>query len=166
MAGSACRLAWIGRCRRALLSVIFALLGTVALDRLWGALLEERARLILLALWTLSPCLLLYARMCRSYTSAGALCAFWRWRCCRASLEKSTRRNAVLLALALLGALYTHYAAGIALIATANLVLLVSPAVADALRARLRDRDRLPSLDLAAWRRRWVRGAPTRAATR
>ncbi|MCX6632675.1 MAG: hypothetical protein NTW28_34165, partial [Candidatus Solibacter sp.] len=57
-----------------LLSVLFALLGTVALDHLWGAHHGERVRLTLLALWTLSPCLLLYARMCRSY-SLQALCA-------------------------------------------------------------------------------------------
>jgi len=60
------RVDWAVQAR--LLSVCFALLGTVALDSLWGKRLEERARLTLLALWTLSPCLLLYARMCRSYT--------------------------------------------------------------------------------------------------
>jgi hypothetical protein len=105
-----------------LLSVCFALLGTVALDRLWGRLLEDRARLILLALWTLSPCLLLYARMCRSYTLQ-ALFAIIAAAMLSRVAGKSTRRDAVLLALALLGALYTHYVAGIALIAAANLVL-------------------------------------------
>src|SRR3954453_16783578 len=51
-----------------LLSVSFALLGTVALDRLWGSRFEAPTRITLLALWTLSPCLLLYARLCRSYS--------------------------------------------------------------------------------------------------
>jgi hypothetical protein len=106
-----------------LLSVCFALLGTVALDRLWGRRLEERARLTLLALWTLSPCLLLYARMCRSYTLQ-ALFAIVAAAMLSRVARKSTRRDAVLLALALLGALYTHYVAGIALIAAANLVLI------------------------------------------
>jgi hypothetical protein len=105
-----------------LLSVSFALLGTVALDLFWGRRLEERARLTLLALWTLSPCLLLYARMCRSY-SLQALFAIVAAAMLSRVAGKSTRRDAVLLALALLGALYTHYVAGIALIATANLVL-------------------------------------------
>ena len=102
--------------------MLFALLGTVALDRLWGARLGERTRLTLLALWTLSPCLLLYARMCRSYTLQ-ALCAIVAAAMLVRFAEKSTRRNAALLALALLAALYTHYVAGIALIATANLTL-------------------------------------------
>jgi hypothetical protein len=105
-----------------LLSVCFALLGTVSLDRLWGRRLEERARLTLLALWTLSPCLLLYARMCRSYTLQALFAIVAVAMLLRVS-GKSTRRDAALLALALLGALYTHYVVGIALIAAANLVL-------------------------------------------
>ena len=104
--------------------MIFALLGTVALDGLWGARFSERTRLAALALWTLSPCLLLYARMCRSY-SLQALWAILAMAFLARFLEKGTRRNAALLALALLGALYTHYAAGIALIAAANLGLWV-----------------------------------------
>ncbi len=106
-----------------LLSVLFALLATVALDQLWGAHLEERARLTLLALWTLSPCLLLYARMCRSY-SLQALLAIVATAWLSRAAAKSTWRNGAVLALALLAALYTHYASGIALIATANLTLL------------------------------------------
>jgi len=65
---------------------------------------------------------LLYARMCRSY-SLQALWAIVAMAMLVRVLEKGTRRNGALLALALLGALYTHYAAGIALIATANLGL-------------------------------------------
>jgi hypothetical protein len=102
--------------------VLFALLATVALDQLWGAHLEERARLTLLALWTLSPCLLLYARMCRSY-SLQALLAIVATAWLSRAAAKSTWRNGAVLALALLAALYTHYASGVALIATANLTL-------------------------------------------
>jgi len=105
-----------------LISVLFALLGTVALDQFWGARFEERTRLTLLALWTLSPCLLLYARMCRSY-SLQALFAIVAAALLSQVAAQSTWRKAALLALALLGALYTHYVAGIALIATANLML-------------------------------------------
>ena len=105
-----------------LISVLFALLGTVALDRLWGTRFEERTRLTLLALWTLSPCLLLYARMCRSYTLQ-ALCAIVATALLSQVAARSTWRNQTLLALALLAALYTHYVVGIALVATANLTL-------------------------------------------
>lgn len=106
------------------LSVIFVLMGTVALDRFWASRFCERTRITVLALWTLSPCLLLYARMCRSY-GLQALWAILATALLLRFLEKSTRRNAVLLMLSLLGALYTHYAAGIALIATVNLSLWV-----------------------------------------
>jgi hypothetical protein len=102
--------------------VLFALLGTVALDRLWGTRLEERTRLTLLALWTLSPCLLLYARMCRSY-SLQALLAIVAAAMLSRVAAQTTWRRAALLALALLAAMYTHYVAGIALVATANLTL-------------------------------------------
>ena len=77
MAGSECRLGLDWAVQARLLSVIFALLGTVALDRLWGARFDERTRITLLALWTLSPCLLLYARMCRSYRCRRCW-PFWR----------------------------------------------------------------------------------------
>ena len=105
-----------------LISVLFALLGTVALDCFWGRRFEERTRLALLALWTLSPCLLLYARMCRSY-SLQALCAIVAAAMLSRAVARSGWRSAALLALALLAALYTHYVVGIALMATANLML-------------------------------------------
>jgi hypothetical protein len=105
-----------------LISVLFALLGTVALDRLWGTRFEERTRLTLLALWTLSPCLLLYARMCRSYSLQTLLAIVAAAMLSRVAAQ-STWRRAALLALALLAAMYTHYVAGIALAATANLTL-------------------------------------------
>jgi hypothetical protein len=106
-----------------LISVLFALLGTVALDCLWGRQLEERTRLTLLALWTLSPCLLLYARMCRSY-SLQALCAIVAAAMLSRFAAKPGRRNAAPLALALLAALYTHYVVGIAMLVTANLTVV------------------------------------------
>src|SRR5438105_14514824 len=51
-----------------LLSVVFALLATIALDRLWLKDVPGRLRAWCLALWTLSACLLLYSRMARSYS--------------------------------------------------------------------------------------------------
>ena len=119
-----------GRFRRGCFRFASRLLGTVALDRLWGSRFEARTRITLLALWTLSPCLLLYARMCRSYTLQ-ALFAIVASALLVRVAEKAGRAEAALLALALLGALYTHYVAGIALIATANLVLVYRRQVAD-----------------------------------
>ena len=111
---------WVAQAR--LISVLFALLGTVALDRFWGTRFEERTRLTLLALWTLSPCLLLYARMCRSYSLQVLLAIVAAAMLSRVAAQPGWRR-AALLALALLAAMYTHYVAGIALVATANLTL-------------------------------------------
>jgi Dolichyl-phosphate-mannose-protein mannosyltransferase len=111
---------WVAQAR--LISVLFALLGTVALDGLWGRRFEERTRLTLLALWTLSPCLLLYARMCRSYTLQMLLVIVAAALLSRVAAQP-TWRWAAWLALALLAAMYTHYVAGIALIATVNLAL-------------------------------------------
>jgi hypothetical protein len=102
-----------------MLSVGFALLGTVALDCLWGSRFSPRTRLTALTLWTLSPCLLLYARMCRSY-SLQALWVILATAFLVRYLEKFSPRYGTLLGLTMLGALYTHYAAGIALIATVN----------------------------------------------
>jgi hypothetical protein len=106
-----------------LISVLFALLGTVALDRFWGTRFEERTRLTLLALWTLSPCLLLYARMCRSYSLQALLAIVGAAMLSRVATQYTWRR-AALLCLALLAAMYTHYVAGIALVGTANLALV------------------------------------------
>jgi hypothetical protein len=60
--------------------------------------------------------------MCRSYTLQ-ALFAIVAVAMLSHVSGKSTRRHTVLLGLALIGALYTHYVAGIALVAVANLVL-------------------------------------------
>ena len=105
------------------LSVVFALLATVALDRLWTRDLPQRVRWWVLALWCLSPCLLLYARMCRSYSLQALLvCAGAAWLLRFAS--EGGWRSVVLFTLALLATFYTHYAPGIALLAAANVFLL------------------------------------------
>ena len=139
---------WTAQAR--LLSVVFALLGTVVLDGLWGTRFEERTRLTLLALWTLSPCLLLYARMCRSYSLQTLLAIVAAAMLTRVAAQPTWRR-ASLLALALLAAMYTHYVAGIALVATANLALFHGRRWRDGADHRCGYRHRLPALALAAY---------------
>jgi hypothetical protein len=104
------------------LSVIFALLATVALDRLWGRFLPDRLRWWLLLLWVLSPCLLLYSRMCRSYSLQVLLVLVGAAYLMRLASTRSWE-NAVVFAAAAMGALYTHYVPGLALLVVANLVL-------------------------------------------
>ena len=55
------------------MSVLWTLLATIIFDRLWLIELEPRVRRMFLLLWVLSPCLLLYARMARSYSMQMAL---------------------------------------------------------------------------------------------
>ena len=50
------------------MSVLWSLLATVLLGRLWLVKLEPRVRRMVLTLWVLSPCLLLYSPMARYYT--------------------------------------------------------------------------------------------------
>jgi uncharacterized membrane protein len=100
--------------RARMLSVLFTLLATVALDRLWLRNTPRGMHLWCLALWTTSSCLLLYSRMARSYSLQVLLfilvCwAAWRWS------EKITSSSRLLMWGASLAALlYTHYVPGIA----------------------------------------------------
>ena len=106
-----------------ILTVLFALAATVAADRLLASRLSERGRSWFLALWCVSPCLLLYARMSRSYSMqvlAGVLAVGCLLRC----LEKPGRRYVIFTAVALLAAVYTHYLPGLVLTGAANLALL------------------------------------------
>jgi len=105
------------------LSVVFALAATVAADRLWACRLAERGRIWFLALWTLSPCLLLYARMCRSYSLQLLVATVAAAYILRFTQNRSWKTGAGLAA-SLTAALYTHYVPGLALLATANLALL------------------------------------------
>ena len=105
------------------LSVVFALAATVAADRLWASRLAECGRIWFLALWTLSPCLLLYARMCRSYSLQLLVATVAAAYILRFTAKPSWKTGAGLVA-SLTAGLYTHYVPGLALLATANLALL------------------------------------------
>lgn len=108
------------------LSVVFALLATIALDRLWLKHAPPRLRAWCLALWTFSACLLLYSRMARSYSLQvlGFIVvawAAWRW-----SQEIASWKKLLICVGSLAALLYTHYVPGFAAWAGANLLLLRS----------------------------------------
>ncbi len=97
-----------------LASVGFALLATVAIDRLWLRGVSPRVRAWFLLLWVTSPALLLYARMGRSYTAQVFVAAL----AIRAGLDwyqqpspRTRLRYAALQALLF----YLHYLPGLAL---------------------------------------------------
>ncbi|MCU1335126.1 MAG: rane protein-like protein [Bryobacterales bacterium] len=109
-----------------LLSVLFTLLSTIALDRLWLKHAPPSVRSWCLALWTFSACLLLYSRMARSYSlqvlGFVVVCwAAWRW-----SQELSSWKRLLLWAGSLAALLYTHYVPGNAAWAGANVLLLTN----------------------------------------
>jgi len=105
------------------LTVLIGLAATVAADRLLAARLGERARLYFLSLWCLSPCLLLYTRMCRSY-SLQALVTVVAVRCLLRYFDVPSFCNTLLVSAAVLGATYTHYVPGLALLTIANAAAL------------------------------------------
>ena len=103
------------------LSAIFLLLALVAVDRLW--LRGWSGRPWFLALWTASPCLLLYGRMGRSY-SLQLLCGVVAFRCGMDLLgrpREGKRLLGYIAAVTLL--LYVHYVPGLSLLAAVGILL-------------------------------------------
>jgi len=98
-------------------SAAWALLATLLLDLLWTRSWPPLPRLLALALFALSPCLLLYGRMARSYSmqialALVALAMLQRWMLRPRSLPFAAASFGALLAL-----LYTHYVPGLAVLA-------------------------------------------------
>lgn len=113
------------------LSCVFTLIATFLLDRLWLAKLRPLRRATVLLLWCLSPAVLLYGRMGRSYLMQTALvivavAAAWR------ALRRPGWLGMTGSAAALLAVLYTHYVPGIALFAAIGTALAIQ-----AVRSRL-----------------------------
>ena len=108
------------------LSAVVCLISTITIDRLWLRNLVPPTRWWFLALWTLSPTLLLYSRMGRSYSlqllaAAVAMYAAWKFLQSPASNSKACR---YVIALTVL--LYTHYLPGLAVGGAAFVLLAVS----------------------------------------
>jgi len=107
-----------------MLSVVFALLTTIALDRLWLKHVPGRLRAWCLALWTLSPCMLLYSRMARSYSLQVLAFIVVAWAAWRWSEEIGSWKKLLIWAGSLAALLYTHYVPGIAAWIGTDLLLL------------------------------------------
>jgi len=110
------------------LSFIFVILTTVVLDRLWLRAAPRQLRNWFLLFWTLSPCLLLFGRMARSYSLQMLLAAVAIW-CVLSFVKDPAGRNKLAASVVSLAALlYTHYLAGIAILAGVNLLVLLQRA--------------------------------------
>jgi hypothetical protein len=104
------------------LSALFVLAATLVIDRCWLRDLEPRSRTWFLLLWTLSPALLLYGRMARSYSlqvllASLALYAGWRYA------GRASPRAWLAYVAAATALLYTHYLPGVAVIGGVALVM-------------------------------------------
>ncbi len=98
------------------LSALFLLTATAAIDRCWLRGLGQRGRTWFLILWTLSPALLLYGRMARSY-SLQVLLACLALYAGRRSVQRATLPVLLAYVAAATALLYTHYLPGLAVIA-------------------------------------------------
>jgi uncharacterized membrane protein len=107
------------------LSVVFVILTTVVLDRLWLRAAPRRLRDWFLLFWTLSPSLLLLGRMARSYSLQMLLAAVAIWCVASFTEEPADWRRLAAFVASLAALLYTHYLAGIAVWAGANLLVLL-----------------------------------------
>ncbi len=105
------------------LSVLFALAATVVIDRLWFRQVGRFGRLWFLLLWTVSPCVLLYARMSRSYSLQ--LLLFSVALGAAMDLLRDPRRAPRVLWFAGAAAclLYVHYLPGLAILAAVASIL-------------------------------------------
>jgi hypothetical protein len=98
------------------LSVLFALLATVAADRLLGKGLAPGARLAFLLLWTTSPCVLLFGRMARAYSLQALIFLLALGAAVELLKNRHGTRRVLVFAAWETCLLYTHYVPGLALL--------------------------------------------------
>lgn len=115
-------LPWTGIAALRAFSALTALLCTWMFDRLWLRRWRWDRRLLALALFAFSPCLLLYGRMARSYGMQAAVAMLaisllWRWMF--HPRESVNRVPPAFAAVVLL--LYTHYLPGLAILSAFSL---------------------------------------------
>ena len=109
-------------CARAF-SALLVIATTVVIDRFWLARLDVRTRAWFLALWALSPALLLYGRMARSY-SMQLLLATLALEAGRRYASRRSIGHLLAYCAAALALLYTHYLPAIAVVASVTMVML------------------------------------------
>jgi hypothetical protein len=107
------------------LSVLFALLTTVFIDRYWLRNAPLNLRNWFLLFWTFSPCLLLYGRMARYYSMQTFFASVAIWYLLGLTENAAGWKNLAAFVAALVILLYTHYLPGIAVWVGASLLLAI-----------------------------------------
>ncbi len=121
-AWTALPLPWAGIGALRAFSVMWALLATLLLDIFWTRSWKGPARWIALSLFALSPCLLLYGRMARSYSMQVALVLVCLGLLRQWMEEPGSMRLALGSFASMVTLLYTHYVPGLAVLAGFALV--------------------------------------------
>jgi hypothetical protein len=99
------------------MSVAWTLLATVVIYVFWLRREGSRFQAMFLALWVLSPCLLLHSRMARSYSMELALASLAILTAPHWAKEPKDWKQAVLCVGSGVALLYTHYLSGLAVAA-------------------------------------------------
>jgi hypothetical protein len=105
-------------------SALCVLATTAMLDVFWLRRIKTYKRMLVLALWTVSPAVILYGRMGRSYSMQAAVVVLalylvWRLRLMPGWGAMAAAAGGTLLTL------YTHYLPGVAIVSACTAVLLV-----------------------------------------
>ena len=119
------------------MSVLWTLLATIIFDRMWLIELKPKMRRMFLALWVLSPCLLLYARMARSYSMQLALALLTIYAASKWLSRLQSPRWLLAYCCSLVVLVYTHYLPGLAIMAAVWLVLLTKRELSPKIRVML-----------------------------
>jgi hypothetical protein len=96
------------------MSAVWALVATVVIYHLWLRREDARFREKFLAVWVLSPCLLLHARMARSYSMQLALASLAIYTAPRWAEQPRNWKRLLAYVGSSSALLYTHYLAGLA----------------------------------------------------
>ncbi len=105
------------------LSVVWALLSTVLIAFLWLGNSSRSGKVWFLALWSLSPALVLYSRMARSYSLQLFLSCLLLWLAVQWTREPMRKRLTVRYTAVAALLLYTHYLPGLAIVGAVNVLL-------------------------------------------
>ena len=106
------------------LSIGWALLSTVLFCFLWLKDVSRSGRVWFLVLWSLSPALVLYSRMARSYSLQLFLGCLLLWLAVQWTGEPTRKRLLACYTIVATLLLYTHYLPGLAIVGAVNLLLL------------------------------------------
>lgn len=98
-------------------SALWALAATALLDTFWTRHWKPVERWLALAIFALSPCLLLYGRMARSYTMQTALALLCIGLLLRWMKDPRSVPRALWALASIISLLYTHYVPGLAVLA-------------------------------------------------